>query len=59
MIKGPLVDVRVSHDETGDWMVWLEEEMVARFISVSEALALATLLECSPRARSEVRSEPA
>ncbi len=47
-----MADVRVSREGL-DWLVWLEGEMVARFVVAGDALAYASLLECDPRARRE------
>jgi hypothetical protein len=44
-------DVRVVKNAAGDWLVWLDGKIVERFIVAGDALALASILECSPRAR--------
>ncbi len=46
-------DVQVTNDKDLDWLVWLEDHVVARFPRAVDALALAAMLECSPRARAE------
>ena len=47
------IDIYISHDDDGEWLVWLEATAVGRFVNVSDALSFASLLECSPRARAE------
>jgi hypothetical protein len=47
------IDIQISHDDSGEWLVWLETTAVGCFVNVSDALSFAALLECSPRARAE------
>jgi hypothetical protein len=49
-----VAQVRPSDDVACDWLVWFESKVVGRFVEVGEALALAAMLECSPRARENV-----
>jgi hypothetical protein len=55
-MRSCVFDVRVSHDDSGEWLVWLDALVVGRFGSALDALPFASLLECSPRARDEAKS---
>ncbi len=44
-------EVRITSDPSRDWFVWLGDVVVGRFVVVGDALALASMLECNPRAR--------
>jgi hypothetical protein len=50
-------DVRVTSASKLDWLVWLDATVVGRFARAADALALAALLECSPRERARVASQ--
>ncbi len=47
-------EVHVTSDPYRNWLVWLNERLVGRFPRVGDALALAAMLECSPRERAGV-----
>jgi hypothetical protein len=46
-------DIEVMRDESRYWLVSLDARVVGRFAMLADALALAAILECSPRARAE------
>ena len=54
-MRSCVFDVRVSHDDSGEWLVWLNAMVVGRFENALDALPYASLLECSPRARDEAK----
>jgi hypothetical protein len=51
-----VAEIRVSDDGRRDWLVWWDSKLVARFAQVTEALALAAMLECSPSTRAGARA---
>jgi hypothetical protein len=53
VMRSCVFDVRVSHEDSGEWLVWLDAMVVGRFENPLDALPYASLLECSPRAREE------
>ena len=46
-----IAEVTRSDEVLRDWLVSFDSKIVGRFAEVTEALAYADLLECSPRAR--------
>jgi hypothetical protein len=49
-------DVRVAQDGSA-WVVSLDSVVVGKFFNAIDALSLASVLECSPRARADALSK--
>ncbi len=53
MYGAKAVDVQVCKGVDLIWLVLLDGKIVGRFMICGDALAYATMLECTPRARKE------